>query len=156
MNIADLALWALAVALGIQTGAAIYEVRVIVPLWSGAPPESVTTFLTQPLSPDPGRRLWMILTPLTSVITVINLFYATTTTGLNRAWWLGGSIGALGVLIVTFAYFVPVLLSLPRIAALPREDAIRKVRVWRTLNYFRAVILGCSWLAVLKAFSFGV
>ena len=155
MNIADLALWALVVALGIQSGAAIYEARVIVPLWSGAPPESVIAFFAQPLRPDAGRRLWIILTPLTSAITLVNLFFAATTAGLNRAWWLGGSIGAVGVLIPTFAYFVPVLLSLPRISQLPREDAIRKVRVWRTLNYFRAVILGCSWLAVLKAFSYG-
>ena len=155
MNIADLALWALVVALGIQSGAAIYEARVIVPLWSGAPPESVTAFFAQPLRPDSGRSLWIFLTPLTSAITVINLFFAAMTTGLNRAWWLGGSIGAVGVLIPTFAYFVPVLRSLPRISELPRDSAIRKVRVWRTLNYFRAAILIGSWLAVLKAFSYG-
>lgn len=155
MNIADLALWALVVALGIQSGAGIYESRVIVPLWSGSPPESVIAFFGQPLRPDAGRRLWIILTPLTSVIVLINLFFATVATGLNRAWWLGSSIVALAILIVTFAYFVPALLSLPRISELPRESAIRKVRLWRTLNYFRAVLLISSWLAALKAFSYG-
>jgi hypothetical protein len=155
MNIADLALWALVVALGIQTGSAIYEARVIVPLWSSAPPESVIAFFAQPLRPDAGHRLWIILTPTTSVIVLVNLFFATVDTGLNRAWWLGSSIVAVGILIATFAYFVPVLLSLPRISELPRESAIRKVRLWRTLNYFRAVLLVCSWLAALKAFSYG-
>jgi hypothetical protein len=76
MHLADLALWALVLALGLQTGAGIYETRVLVPLWSASPPESVAAFFAQPMRPDSGRRLWIFLTPLTGIVCIVNLILA--------------------------------------------------------------------------------
>jgi hypothetical protein len=41
MSIAAIALWALVIFLGVQTGAGLFETRVPVPLWSSGPPASV-------------------------------------------------------------------------------------------------------------------
>ena len=77
-------------------------------------------------------------------------------TGPRRPWWIAGSAGGVAVLAATFAYFVPVLLSLPRMRELPEGDAAAKVRMWVGLNYVRAAVLAAAWLASLKAFSYGL
>jgi hypothetical protein len=151
-----IALWALVIFLGVQTGAGIYETRVVVPLWSSAPPASVAAFLAQPLRPDSGRRLWIFLTPTTAVIAVVNLIVALMSTGPRRPWWIAGAASGVAVLVATFAYFVPVLLSLPRMRELPEGDATAKVKMWVALNYVRAAVLVFAWIASLKAFSYGL
>jgi hypothetical protein len=156
MTMTAIALWALVMFLGVQTGAGIYETRVLVPLWSSDPPRSVAAFLAQPLRPDSGPRLWMFLSPTTALIAVVNLILALLSTGPRRPWWVAGSAGGVAVLLATFVYFVPVLFSLPRLNELPQADAAAKVRMWVTLNYVRAVVLVAAWIASLKAFSYGL
>lgn len=149
MSLTAIALWALVIALGVQTGAGIFETRVLVPLWSDDPPASVAAYFAQPLRPDSGRRLWIFLSPVTTVIAVVNLILAFMSTGPRRGWWIAGAAGGVVVLIATFAYFVPVLLSLPR------DGARAKVRTWVYLNYVRAAVLIAAWIASLHAFSYG-
>lgn len=76
MTMTALALWTLVIALGLQTGSGIFETRVLVPLWSSDPPASLTSFFAQPIRPDSGRRLWIWLTPVTTVIVLVNLALA--------------------------------------------------------------------------------
>jgi hypothetical protein len=103
MSITAIALWALVIFLGVQTGAGIFETRVLVPLWSSDPPASVAAFLAQPLRPDSGHRLWMFLSPATGFIAVVNLILALMSTGPRRPWWVAGSASGVVVLVVTFA-----------------------------------------------------
>ena len=151
-----MALWALVIFLGVQTGAGIFETRVLVPLWSSDPPASVAAFLAQPLRPDSGPRFWIFLSPTTALIAILNLILALMSTGPRRPWWIAGSAGGVAVLVATFAYFVPVLLSLPRMRELPEGDAAAKVKAWVGLNYVRAAVLAAAWIASLKAFSYGL
>ncbi len=149
----DVALWLLVIALGIQTGAGLFETRVLVPLWASSPPQSVLAYVAVPIRADSGRRLWIILTPLTAIISLLNLVAAWLYAGPARAWWLFASASALFVIVVTFAYFVPVLLRLPDAAKMPEAQLTRMVRLWVRLNWCRFVILVAAWLAALKAFS---
>lgn len=152
--IETLALWALVIALGLQTGAGIFETRVLVPLWAADPPSSVIAFFGQPMRPDSGRRLWILLSPVTTVITIVNLVLAIRSDDPNRTWWIAAAALALAVLIATFAYFVPVLVALPRAAAeLPPAKVAAMVRRWVALNYVRAVAISAAWLAALRAFA---
>lgn len=153
MNLVALALWALVIALGLQTGAGIFETRVLVPLWSSSPPESVAAFFAQPIRPDSGRRLWIFLTPLTGIICLLNVILALLARTDNRSWWLTASILGIAVIVVTFAYFVPVLLTLPESSGQPPEEVKRRVQLWVRLNYVRAAVLIVAWLAALKAFA---
>lgn len=150
-----IALWCLVVTLGIEIGAGIYEMRVAVPLWSAAPPETVLIYQEQEMAPDPGRRFWIFWTPLVGLMSLVNLPFAWRSAGPRRIWWIAGAALTLAVVVATFAYFVPVLLELQRAAEL-RPSAVRfMVRWWVGLNYVRAVVYVAAWLAALKAFSYG-
>lgn len=155
MDLASLMLWALVIALGIQTGAGLFETRVLIPLWSSSPPESVVTYHAQALRPDSGRRFWIFLTPLVGLISALNLIVAWQSEGPRRAWWLLGAGASTAVIIVTFTYFVPVLLRLLRAGEMPATEVAGMVRWWVRLNWLRAVVLMAAWLAALKAFSYG-
>jgi uncharacterized membrane protein len=153
MTLAALALWALVIALGVQTGAGLYETRVVVPLWSASPPESIAAFLAQTVRPDSGRRLWIFLTPLTGIICLLNLALALLTKAEHFSWWLTASSIGIVVIVVTFAYFVPVLLKLPKASERPADEVRRQIKLWVGLNYVRLAALIVAWLAALKAFS---
>jgi hypothetical protein len=153
MTLTSIALWALVLALGVQTGAGIFETRVLVPLWASDPPASLTAFHAQPLKPDSGRRLWIILTPITAVISLFNLVAALISHEAMRGWWIAASAASVAIMVVTFAYFVPELIAFARTAAQPPADVAPRVRRWVALNYIRAVILIAAWVAALQAFS---
>jgi hypothetical protein len=104
MTLTHLALWFLVVALGIQTGAGLFESRVLVPLWAQSPPGSVLAYNETVIKADSGRRLWIFLTPITGVISLINLVAAWMAAGSQRTWWLISSATALFVVAITFAY----------------------------------------------------
>jgi anthrone oxygenase-like protein len=144
----SIALWALVIALGLQTGAGIYETRVIVPLWAAAPQR----FFSQPLRPDSGKRLWIILSPILSIISIINLIIAFGAAEPKRTWWIAASAISVAVMIVTFAYFVPSLLAIARAAE--GDDVTAKAKTWVALNYVRAITVITAWLLALKAFSY--
>jgi len=144
----SVALWALVIALGLQTGAGIFETRVLVPLWAAAPQR----FFSQPLRPDSGKRFWVILSPLTSLISIINLIVALGAGEPKRTWWIAASAIAIAVMIVTFAYFVPALLRFARAAE--GDDVTASAKTWVMLNYVRAIAIIAAWLSALKAFSY--
>lgn len=155
MTIAGIALWLLVIALGIQTGAGLFETRVLVPLWANSPPASVLAYHATAIKADSGRRLWIFLTPVTGVISLLNIFAAWNAAEPQRTWWLIGSIAAVTLIAVTFAYFVPVLLKLANAPNIPPAQLTRMVRSWVLLNWFRFALLLAAWLAALKAFSYG-
>jgi hypothetical protein len=150
MTLTSAALWALVIALGLQTGAGLFETRVLVPLWSSDPPASLAAYLSQPIRPDSGRRFWIILSPITAVISLLNLVLAILSTAPMRAWWIASAAGSVTVMAATFGYFVPALLSMARDGA---NTPPAKARRWVVLNYFRAVLIVAAWIAALKAFS---
>jgi hypothetical protein len=148
-------LWLLVIAIGIEIGAGIYEARVLVPLWSSSPPESLIAYQSQSMPPDPGRKFWIFATPLVGLLSLANLFPAWRSTGARRRWWLLGAGLSLLVVIATFAYFVPTLIKLQRAAVLPGDEVIALITWWVRLNWLRAVVFFIGWLAVLRALSFG-
>ena len=153
MTIVAIGLWALVIALGLQVGAGIFETRVLVPLWASDPPASLTTFHSQAIRPDSRRRLWIFLSPATTVICVFNLVLALSRHDGWREWWLAAVGCGLAVMVATFAYFVLVLLYLSRVAARPPETVASTIRRWIMLNYVRAAVLTLGWLAALRAFA---
>ena len=153
MTLSAAALWALVIALGIQTGAGIYETLVLVPLWATGEAAAVARFFAPPMRIDSGRRLWRFLTPLTTLIVVLNVVLAFRSSAPLRTWWLAGSLGSMAVMTATFAYFVPVLFSFARANEAATADVGAKARRWRMLNYVRAIVLVASWIAALRAFS---
>ena len=124
----------------------------IVPLWASAPPQSVLAYLALAIRPDSGHRLWIFLSPITGIIALVNLVAALLDHGPARSWWLMSSASAVAIIAVTFAYFVPVLLRLPKASQMPEGELTSMVRLWVRLNWIRMVVLAATWLAALKAF----
>ena len=102
-------LWLLVVAVGIEIGAGIYEARVLVPLWAGAPPDSLLAYNVQELRPAPGQQFWIVSTPLVGLLGLANLVAAWRSRMSKRAWWVAGAGGVVGIVVLTFIYFVPTL-----------------------------------------------
>jgi hypothetical protein len=89
----------------------------------------------------------------TALISLVNLVVALMSHELMRGWWIAASGASVFIMVVTFAYFVPELISFAKTAAAPPAGVAPRVRRWVALNYLRAVILIAAWIAALKAFS---
>lgn len=143
------------VFLGVEIGGGIYEALVLVPLWSSAPPASLITYGSQPMPPNPGPRFWMFMTPMVGLLSILNLVFAWKSTAPRRKPWLLGSALALFVVVVTFIYFVPTLLTFSHAAEMPAETVANNVLWWVRLNWVRAVVYVTAWFLALRAFSYG-
>jgi hypothetical protein len=140
-------LWLFVIVLGTAFGAGLYELRVVVPLWTSSPPASLA-------APDSGRRFWALITtgPLT-LLTLANLVAAWQSHGALRGWWLTAAIVTMAERVATFGYFIPTIIRLHRRPA-SEESAVRAALArWVRLNYARNAMTLVSWIAALQAFA---
>jgi hypothetical protein len=137
-------LWSFVVNLGVVFGAGLYEARISVPRWIGAPDEAQRD--------DTGRRFWAFTTtfPLT-LLTLASLWAAWRSAGGVRLWWLTAAAAALADRLFTFSYFIPRMAGLVRLADSPQTRA--RMTRWAHLNYVRLALVLVAWLAALEAFS---
>lgn len=148
-------LWLLVMAVGIEIGAGIYEARVLVPLWASAPPASLVAYNLQALRPEPGLHFWIVSTPLVGLLGIANLVAAWRTSMSNRASWIAGAAGVVGIVALTFIYFVPTLTGFEAVRQGGDATLATSVHRWVTLNWVRAVVYAASWLCLLRACSHG-
>jgi len=133
--------------LGIALGAGLYEARVVVPLWTSAPPASLA-------SPDSGHRFWAFVTtgPLT-LLTLANLIAAWQSDGPARTWWVAAAIVSLVERAATFGYFIPTMIRLQRWSTGGDAGLRAALARWVRLNYARNALTLLAWIAALKALS---
>lgn len=156
--IARALLWLFVILMGIELGAGLYESRVVVPLWAGAPPESVWE-LSDLMRSHPqymmnaGLRFWRFTTPPLGLLAVANLVAGWGDRGGHRKWLLASAAAVIVLVAVTFIYFVPALGELfeSRRLGLSGEEVARGARLWATLNWARAAVYLLAWLAALRA-----
>ena len=157
-SIAQLFLWFFVIALGIEIGAGLYETLVVLPLWDGAPPDSVRAYYqhiaTYPqFAPDAGHRFWMFSTPLVGLTAAAALFSGLRTRPPHRQWRMAGTILALVVVMATFAWFVPHIIRLYSKDVLTMSDGevTGLTHMWVGLNWVRVVLYSAGWLSALRA-----
>jgi hypothetical protein len=148
-------LWLLVVVLGVEIGGGIYEARVLVPLWSSSPPESLVAYNLQSLRPNPGLAFWMFSTPLTGLLALVNLVAGWRSVGRLRRWWLGGAAATVTMVAVTFIYFVPELNVFDALRDGGATELASRVDRWTTLNWARAIVYIAAWLSLLHAYAHG-
>jgi hypothetical protein len=151
-RVSYLLLCLLVVVLGIEIGAGLYEARVLVPLWSSAPPESLIHYNLQTLRPMPGQRFWIVSTPLVGLLGLANLVAGWRSTVATRRWWLLGAGGVVAIVVITFVYFVPALMGFERVRSGADGSLAASVNRWVILNWVRAAIYTVSWLCLLRAY----
>lgn len=140
-------LWLFVINLGIAFGAGLYEHRIVIPRWIGS-----HWIAGAARDDDTGRRFWAFVStgPLT-LLTLANLVAAWRSVEPARAWWFAAALLALGDRLLTFSYFIPVMIGLMDAADSP--ESVATATRWSKLNYLRhALVLG-AWLAALKAFA---
>ena len=147
----DIVLWLFVLILGTSFGAALYEARVVVPLWTHTATGAFQWAADLSRRTDAGRRFWAFVTtgPLT-VLAVASMLLAGRAAGGRREWWMTAASVIIVDRIATFAYFIPVLLKLQR--ATPSDPSVNSsISRWMALNYFRLTFLFIGWLAALRA-----
>jgi hypothetical protein len=146
-------LWLFVINLGIAFGAGVYEHRIVVPRWMGAPLASGAHWNAEAARRDDvGRRFWAFAStlPLT-LLTLANLFVAWRVEGAARGWWIAAALAALADRLFTFAYFIPTMVGL--MGAPDSPDSVAVANRWSHLNYLRHAMVLAAWLASLKAFA---
>ena len=145
-DIPSIVLWLLALDLSVAFGAGLYEARIVVPLWSSAPPESLH-------SPDSGRRFWAFATtvPLTLLAIASMVLLLTPMSEQRRLWWTIATGLVVLERIATFAYFIPAMIRLQRTQDFAWNDVRKKFARWRALNYGRLVATLAAWAAATAA-----
>ena len=100
-----------------------------------------------------GRSHPPLVAFFVGVLGIANIVAAARSRMPGRRSWLFGSIATVVVVVATFVYFVPVLLSFEHLREGGSAVTAARVHQWVTLNWVRAVIYVAAWLALLRAFS---
>jgi hypothetical protein len=149
-TIATILLWLFVVNLGIAFGAGLYEHRIVVPRWIATDAGETRWNAEAARRDDTGVRFWAYVTtgPLT-LLTLASLAAAWTASAPSRGWWIAAAVVVLADRILTFAYFIPTMVSLMN--APDSAASVAAASRWSSLNYLRhALVLG-GWLAAIRA-----
>ena len=120
-------------------GGATYEHVAVVPVWTSAVPASLAMFQGEyGLVP---WNFWIPVHPITVTVLVIALIANWRTP--RRNYILGGLAGYLGVLAVTFTFFVPELWALVRTTYSSAVDAelTHRANLWEALSLVRLGVI---------------
>jgi hypothetical protein len=159
-SIAQICLWLFVIALGIELGGGLYETLVVMPLWIGSPPDSVTAYYQHnaanpQFALNAGGRFWMFFTPLAGLTALATLLSGLKTRPEHRKWRIAGASLALVVVVCTFVWFVPNIIQLTgkNVLTMSADEVASLTNWWVRLNWVRAVVYAAAWLAALRALS---
>lgn len=154
-KIVTILLWLFVINLGIALGAGLYERIIVVPQWLVCESGVECVWDAEAArEADTGLRFWVYVTtgPLT-LLTLASLVVAwRKTKGVVRKWWLGAAGAELVARIMTFAYFIPTMITLMS-GEVAQSEAVRMASQWVQLGAIRHILGVIALLAALKAFS---
>ena len=149
-SVAQIFLWLFVIGLGIELGAGLYEMQVVMPLWALAPPDSVLAYYQHntaypQFAMNAGGRFWMFATPFVGLMAIATLVTGLKTQPEHRKWRVLAAILALVVVISTFAWFVPniILLSSKEVTSLSGEQITSVTNWWVRLKLGAGGCLFC-------------
>lgn len=153
-------LWLFVILMGIQLGAGLYEIRVITPLVTYSPPESVIRLFgmakTHPeLAIQAGRYFWKYTSQPMGPLAILTVIIGIRTRGPQRIWMLIPAITTILMFAATYLFFVPTLSQLANSQqlGLRTNQIMAKLDLWNTLNWFRLGFIAFAFLAGLRALS---
>jgi hypothetical protein len=147
-------LWLLAIFVGIQFGAGLYEKLAVVPLWADASADQVLAAMESSAMKRAGRAFWPFVSPVVAVLAVVSAVLAWRSDVSYRRWWLAAGLTMTVYALASFGYFVPQMLSFQSTGGDWSASEIEAFVTWWTgLNYVRMVIGGIGWLCALRALS---
>src|SRR5438874_958612 len=157
MKVCRLLLWLFVILFGIEIGAGLLELVVLVPRSAASPPESVWRLheLNQQFpefATDAGGRFWIFTTPLLGLLAIVLLAACFTTSGAHRSWILASTIVTIAVVVATLVYFVPSIIAF---SGSPRDVNGAQIAAmahrWVALTWVRFFLYLTAWLFALRA-----
>ena len=135
----------------IVIGGATYEHAAVVPVWASAPPASLSMF-----QGEYGLRaanFWIPVHPITIILLLAGSI--ANWKSERRNFMLVTLGGYVAVLLLTFLYFVPELVSITTSSFSNAVDSalVRRAKTWETLSLVRLVFLAGLAVSLLFGLS---
>lgn len=150
-------LWIAVIAWSLWFGGLLYEVFVVMPLWSSALPESAIEWNSRPnfmLIPTQFYAPVAIMTILSSVVAAVLAWKASN----NRIWAILSAVCAVVTLAFTFIFFFPKneVLFYKQVTGLSGEEISAIANAWIRGNWIRVGIMAVGFIAALRAYKVGI
>ena len=132
-------------------GGAVYEHLGVVPVWSAALPASLAMY--QGEYRLAAENFWIPIHPIAILLLTVALLLNWTTG--RRYYVLATLLGYAAVLLTTFIYFVPELMSLTQSAysTTVNSELTSRANTWETLSLVRLGFLICLAVVLLLGLS---
>ena len=147
--------WYNVVSMAIWVGGTVYQMLVIVPLWSASPPESLTAFFhgTQFMAMIP--RFFGPRTMMARVAPIVLLLVLDWPSRTRRAWLIGAVASVAIGLAMTLLWIYPIndVLFWRAGEGVPADEVRALVTRWVLLDRTRFALMALGYLALLRAFS---
>jgi hypothetical protein len=153
-GIVEALLWYNVISLSIWFGGTIYQMLVIVPLWSAAPPESVRAFFAGTGYPRTINNFFGRRTQALRAIPLFLLPIIAWADAALRLWLAIPALCTAVALLMTLAYIYPINDTLIFKAGgdLAPDEVRRLARRWIVADRIRLAIMTVGFLALLYAF----
>jgi len=161
MNFIVLALLLLTIVL--SAGGGLYEILVIYPNWkSSVNSAELKERLHSSGQIYAGTRFWPLASPAQALLSIANLILAWRYDGPAHTLWLITAILIFVTRVITFSYFIPVMLNkLMRAEKVPAGELPGIIKRWTTLSPLRlisefAALFTGVWALLLLAAAGGI
>lgn len=147
--------WLAVIGMAAWFGGTLYQMSVIVPIWSASPPESVRQFF---LETTYNQTIWNFFGPPFMAARILPVFVALAL-GWNyrrhRAWLLFATVALLSIILFTLFYVYPqnAVLFLQAGGDNPPEVIARMVEDWILADRVRFAIGTLVFLSLLRTLS---
>lgn len=153
--IVKILLWYNVLSLGVWAGGTVYQMLVIVPIWSASPPESVRAFFQ---GTTIMTTIYNFFGPVTQALRALPLFalVAVAWPYTNVRPWVGACAIAMIIgLVMTRAYIYPMNdVLFAKAGAGLEPDAVRALaRTWIFADRVRFAIMSGGYICLLHAFT---
>ncbi len=153
-KITQILLWIAVVAWSLWIGGLMYEMVVILPLWSSSLPESVVEWNARPQFVVNPTRFFAPVAITTVLSSLLGLILGWKS-GNRRVWLVLSAICAVVTLAFTLIYFFPKneVLFRNQFAGLSGEEVSIIARSWITGNWVRVCIMAVGFFAALRVYN---
>ena len=147
----------------LSLGGGLYEILVVYPNWKHSTTAAEVKERLQSSGQNyAGTRFWPIASPAQGLLSIVNLVLALRYIGAAHNMWLTAAIIVFVTRIITFSYFIPVMLrKLMKAEKIPAAELPGIVKRWTTLSPLRlisefAALITGTWALLLIAAATGI
>jgi hypothetical protein len=151
--ITTIAILLFSLTITLSLGGGLYEILVIYPNWKhDADLLTLRDKLQSSGQVNAGKRFWPLVSPAQGLLALINIVLAWNYSGGAHIYWLSAAIAIFATRIITFSYFIPVMIR--KIMQPEHIEASRLrsiVKQWTALSPLRLIPELFAWFMLAVA-----